>query len=471
MQQLPAAKDSHEPKRRFRSLAYDSPDDVIFGVAPNPVSAGFGLTIGEGAVLPEVDFTLPTMSIEPSTWNEVQHQYQEMSKGVLAKATQLGCSALALEFEHLYELTTHPEWGAEITRQMKSIIEEAHKRHGLRSALRVTVADVREAERPPRMRTGEGFKKILESMEKCATSGADILSIESTGGKELFDKAIMRGDVTAILYSLGVLACSDMRYLWRRVTDITTRHNILAGGDSACAFANTAMQLAHQNYVPRVLAAFVRAVSAVRTLCAFEEGAVGPGKDCGYENPVIKIITGVPIAMEGKSAACAHSSPLGNIASAVCDLWTNESVQNVRLLGGQAPEVCTEMLIYDCRLMNTAHVLRQSKILRKLLIESDHYRDPQALFLDPDICFPLAKAIVSESDDYARTLKAASFACSTMRDVTNKNLLSTSAAESKWLDRIEKALASMPKTPEELEPEIKKNWGQTFVPEEYGLNT
>jgi hypothetical protein len=58
-----------------------------------------------------------------------------------------------------------------------------------------------------------------------------------------------------------------------------------------------------------------------------------------------------------------------------------------------------------------------------------------------------------------------------MRDVTNKNLLSTSAAESKWLDRIEKALASMPKTPEELEPEIKKNWGQTFVPEEYGLNT
>ena len=78
----------------------------------------------------------------------------------------------------------------------------------------------------------------------------------------------------------------------------------------------------------------------------------------------MKIIAGVPIAMEGKSAACAHSSPLGNIASAVCDFWTNESVQNVRLLGGQAPDVFTEMLIYDCRLMNTARETHNAKMLR-----------------------------------------------------------------------------------------------------------
>ena len=72
---------------------------------------------------------------------------------------------------------------------------------------------------------------------------------------------------------------------------------------------------------------------------------------------------------------------VGNISSAMCDLWTNESVQNVRLLGGQAPEVCAEMLIYDCRLMNTAHDLHESKVLRRLFVESDRYRDPQALFL------------------------------------------------------------------------------------------
>jgi methanol--5-hydroxybenzimidazolylcobamide Co-methyltransferase len=460
-----------EPRQRYNSLAYGSSDDVIFGVAPKPVSAGLGLTIGGGAVLPEVDFTLPTMSIESSTLREVQSQYDGMSKMVLQRAVQLGCSALAIEVEHLYELTTHPEWGAEITRLVKSNIEDACKKYGLHAALRVTVADVREADRPPKMRTGEGFRKIMEAMERCAESGADILSIESTGGKELFDKAIMRGDVTAIIYSLGVLACSDMRYLWRNITDVTTEHKILAGGDSACAFANTAMQLAHQNYIPRVLAAFVRAISAVRTLCAFEEGAVGPGKDCGYENPVIKIITGAPIAMEGKSAACAHSSPLGNIASAMCDLWTNESVQNVRLLGGQAPEVFAEMLIYDCRLMNAASSLQRAKMLRRLYVESDRYRDPQAIFLDPEVCFSLAKVIVSESDDYHRMLRAADFACSTLQDAKRNKLLSMSAAESKWLDRIGHVVASVPENPEELGPEIMKVWGQVFLPHEYGIGS
>jgi methanol--5-hydroxybenzimidazolylcobamide Co-methyltransferase len=118
----------------------------------------------------------------------------------------------------------------------------------------------------------------------------------------------------------------------------------VSGGDSACGFANTAMQLAHQKMLPEVLAAVVRAMSAVRSLAAFEQGAVGPSKDCAYEGPVIKAITGCPISMEGKSASCAHFSPLGNIAAAMCDLWSNESVQNVRLLSGNAPEVFTELL-------------------------------------------------------------------------------------------------------------------------------
>ena len=458
-----------KPSRQFRGLAYKSSDDVIFGEAPNPVSAGFGVIVGGGQVLPEVDFTLPTMTIAPNTWQDVQTQFQQMIKGVLTRAAQLDCSALGLEIEHLYELTTNPEWGANITRQAKSIMEETYRKNGLRSSLRVTVADVREVDRPPKMRTGTGFSKIMESMEKCATSGADILTIESTGGKELFDKAIMKGDIQAILYSLGVLGCSDMRYLWQHITTVAAKHQVIPGGDSACAFANTSMQLANQNYIPKVLSALVRAISSVRTLCAFEEGAVGPGKDCGYENPVMKIIAGVPIAMEGKSAACAHSSPLGNIASAVCDFWTNESVQNVRLLGGQAPDVFTEMLIYDCRLMNTAQKMSQAKTLRKLLVESDRHKDPQAIFLDPEVCFGLAESIVAESDDYRRILSAASFACRAMHEAMDNKILETSAIEAKWLDRIEKAVSSMPDNPDELLTSITKSWPGVFIPQEYGL--
>ncbi len=232
-----------EPKHPYRDLAYDSPDDVVFGFAPKPVTCGFGVTIGAGEVLPEIDFSLPVMPINHQTWSEVQRQYQEMTKGVLARAQRLGCHTLALEIEHLYEMTTEPQWGAALTKQVKSIMEKTYRQNGLRSALRVTVADVRQRENPPKLRTGEGFQKVTEALEVCAASGTDILSIESTGGKEVFDQAIVRGDIAAVLFSIGVLACRDVRFLWRHVSETALKHGVLAGGDSACAFANTAMQL------------------------------------------------------------------------------------------------------------------------------------------------------------------------------------------------------------------------------------
>jgi methanol---5-hydroxybenzimidazolylcobamide Co-methyltransferase len=81
---------------------------------------------------------------------------------------------------------------------------------------------------------------------------------------------------------------------------------------------------------------------------------VGPDKDCGYEGPFLKAITGIPISMEGKTAACAHFSPIGNISCACTDLWSNESVQNIKLLSGMAPTAYMEQLEYDVRLMNQA---------------------------------------------------------------------------------------------------------------------
>src|SRR6185369_249018 len=167
-------------------------------------------------------------------------------------------------------------------------------------------------------------------------------------------EALVYCDIPGIVFALGVLAPLDVGWLWDRIAVHCAGTRAVPGGDSACGFANTAMQLAHQRLLPEVLAAVVRAMSAVRSLAAFEHGAVGPSKDCAYEGPILKAITGCPISMEGKSATCAHFSPIGNIAAAMCDLWSNESVQNVRLLSGNAPEAFAEMLAYDCRLMNTA---------------------------------------------------------------------------------------------------------------------
>jgi methanol--5-hydroxybenzimidazolylcobamide Co-methyltransferase len=94
---------------------------------------------------------------------------------------------------------------------------------------------------------------------------------------------------------------------------IARKHGVHCAGDTACGFGNTAMVLAEQKMIPRVFAAVVRAISAVRTLVCYQCGAVGPGKDCGYENPILKAITGFPMAMEGKTAACAHFSPLAGL--------------------------------------------------------------------------------------------------------------------------------------------------------------
>ena len=256
----------------------------------------------------------------------------------------------------------------------------------------------------------------------------------------------MYGNIPGIVFALGVLAPRDMAWLWDNISSICGRGDrmVVPGGDTACGFANTAMQLAHQKMLPEVLAAVVRAMSAARSLVAFEHGAIGPSKDCAYEGPVIKAITGCPIAMEGKSATCAHFSPLGNIASAMCDLWSNESVQNVRLLSGNAPEAYAETLAYDCRLMNVATARNQALTLRDWLTESDEWLSPQAAILSPRAVCRIAEAIVGAPDTYRRTVAAGQTAVAILREGQAAGTLKLAPKERNWLDRIEKELQSSP---------------------------
>ncbi len=452
-----------------KSLAYESPDDLVFGVAKRVVKCGQGVVIGGGEVLPEVNFTLPPMPIRKETLPEVRRRFHEMVTRILQRAIHLSQEMLVLEFEQLYEMTKNPEWGALIASDIKKVMDEFNQRHGIKSALRVTVADIRDEERPPKMRSGEPLAKMLKAFELCSDAGADILSIESTGGKEVSDQAIVEGDIDGLVFALGVLAPRDMEFLWANIVEIAKRYGIVAGGDTACGFANTAMQLAHQGLIPKVIAAFMRLLSAPRSLVAVEMGATGPLKDCGYENPIIKIIAGVPISMEGKSSACAHSSPLGNIAAAVCDLWSNESVQDVRLLGGFAPEVFTEILIYDCRMMNTAAKNGQAKCLRDLFVESDRNRDPQALMLDLKVMHEAAKRIVASGDDYSRTVAMANLVVEVLQRAVDDELIPLPERERRWLTLVSEAVQNLPETKEKLTERALAHWSGVFIPDEYGL--
>jgi methanol--5-hydroxybenzimidazolylcobamide Co-methyltransferase len=461
--------DATDGAQRFTSLCITDPDELVFGRAPKPVDCGLGLRIGAGAVYPEVNFSLPAMALNESTRAETLRIYEEASRAVVARALALQAPGLVIEFEHLPPMTDSPDWGAEITQRLASVLRDAHETTGLRCALRVTPVDVRTGSRPPQLRSGRHWEAVRESLALCAEAGAHILSVESIGGKEVSDEALLRGDLEGIVLALGVLGPRDMAWLWDEIVSLSQSRSVVPGGDTACGFANTAMQLAHQKLLPETLAAVVRVMGAARSLVAFEHGAVGPSKDCAYEGPILKAIAGCPLSMEGKAAACAHFSPVGNIAASMCDLWSNESVQHVPLLSGSAPEAFAEVLIYDCRLMNEALQRGQEKTLRDLLVSSDVYGSPQALVLSPEAAVAIGSSIVAEQDDYRRTLKGGLAAATLIREAVDASLLSLSRAERRWLERIQSTLASLPQEEEELRERVASTYGYLYDPASYAL--
>lgn len=433
-------------------LAVNDMEAFIYGCAPRPVTCGNGLVIGSGRVVPELNFTLPAMDLNQQTWPAAVREYEDMIQQVVKRAEALHAPDLLVEFETLPPMTIHPEWGLEITRLLADSLKQVADRCGMRTALRLTPNDTREFERPPLMRRGGYWESMLSFFQQAGAAGADLLSIESTGGKEVCDDALVNADLRGVVFALGVLGCRDMKFLWENIVQCCEGTGVLPAGDSACGFANTAMVLADKQMIPALFAAVVRVVSVPRALVAFTAGAVGPSKDCAYEGPYMKALAGVPISMEGKSAACAHLSPVGNISQAVCDCWSNESVQNVQLLSGKAPTVSMEQLIYDCRLMNTARASSEADAhrLRDWLVESDSALDPQAYVLRPDVVLRISEKLVAAPNPYAQTRLAAQCAVEELRAGYEQGAVRISDRDAPWIDMMAMALEDIPETEEEL---------------------
>ncbi|MDO8544458.1 MAG: methyltransferase MtaB domain-containing protein [Opitutaceae bacterium] len=457
---------------KYRQLAIAHADDLLFGHAPKPLATRRGMRIGGGLVYPELNFTLPTMEVTTATMPVVTRHYRDIITSALRRAVELEAPGVVIEFETVPPMTATPAIGLEIVQILLAAMDETWRRHGLKSVLRMTPNDNREFARPPVMRSGEHWEKMLELFEGSARAGAEWLSIESVGGKELHDDALMNCDLGQVIFALCVLGVRDMEFVWQTLAGVARRHGAICAGDTACGFGNTAMVLAEQKMIPRVFAAVVRAITAVRTLVCYENGAVGPGKDCGYENPYLKAITGYPMAMEGKTAACAHFSPLGNIASAYADTWSNESVQNVRLLAGPAPTCSLEQLIYDCRLMNRA--LGEGKAaaltLRRWLVESDAALDPQAWVLTPDSVMTIASAIVAEPDHYRAGVAAARTAVGLLRAGHAAGRLKIAGRELGFLDSMTAQLDELPADEGAfIDQQMAVADSSKYLPAEYGL--
>jgi methanol--5-hydroxybenzimidazolylcobamide Co-methyltransferase len=458
--------------KTYTTLAIDRSDALMFGQAPYPVTCGHDLTIGAGTVYPEINFTLPPMELTQASMPSVTEQYERIIAGVCQRAVDLQTPGLVVEFELLPPMTSQPAWGESVVAVLRRALDDHHDKYGLRSALRVTPTDVRDGERPIRRRSGPYWEAMRESFRRCVSGGADMLSIESTGGKELCDEALLRCDLQTTLVALSVLGVRDMAFLWDEIVAACQGTPCLPAGDSACGFANTAMVLADRRMIPKVYATLVRTTSAVRSLVAYERGAVGPSKDCAYEGPFLKAITGVPVSLEGKSAACAHPSSLGNIAAATADLWSNESVQNVRLLGGDAPVVSVEQLIYDCRLMNaaTADGPDAARRLRDWMVASDASLDPQAYIFTPENIIRLARVIVGAKGAFTRSCATAAATLDILRDGAADGTLQLDARERKWLDMLQRQLEMILADEAEAIHAASLGTKRDLIPSEYGVS-
>jgi methanol--5-hydroxybenzimidazolylcobamide Co-methyltransferase len=61
---------------KYKKLALEKPKDLIFGTAPHPVTTKRGLEIGGGDVYPELNFTLPAISINEANMPEIRRLKQ-----------------------------------------------------------------------------------------------------------------------------------------------------------------------------------------------------------------------------------------------------------------------------------------------------------------------------------------------------------------------------------------------------------
>ncbi len=439
-------------RKIFRALAYQNPDEFIYANAKWPVRLKNGMVIGGGTLYPEINFTLPAMRIEAGTMPEVIKNYREIMDGICSRSRDLQVPGFVAEIETLPDMTFEPKWGIEVCKTVIGVIREYADKYGITGAVRITPNDIREGRDLTHMWHGRHWDNMMETFQGCADAGADLMAIESVGGKEVHDEAVMYCDIGKSIFALSVLGCRDMEKLWPRIIGIADGAGAVASGDTACGFANTAMVLADKNYIPKVFAATVRVMSAVRSLVAVECGARGPHKDCGYEGVYVKAISGTPISMEGRTSACAHLSPVGNVAGCLADLWSNESIQNIKLLGGMAPTVSFEQLAYDCRLMNAAtkRGTKAALLMRDLLADSDSSLDPQAYVLRPDVVLEISKEIIGENGDYARTKKAAEITLKKLAEAHRDGGLHLSEKELGWLDRLAGEVDELPADAQKL---------------------
>ncbi|MDD3232833.1 MAG: methyltransferase MtaB domain-containing protein [Candidatus Methanomethylophilus sp.] len=462
---------------RYTKMAYDCADDMVFGRCKHPISYGFGLKIGAGEVIPEINYApRPGTEKDPAKLRKEYIDY--ISTDALNRAVTAGFPNVQLETEWVSQMNQE-KLSAPVVAGQKEICEKYHEEYGINCGVRQTIPDQREADRG--LRVGQDTlhsypEKFFECCDIACENGADNLSVESVGGKEFADYAVTHGDIVAFLFGVGYLGSIDMEYIWQQMVDIAKRNRCVAGGDTDCSGANVAMFMAGgflDNDVQRTFSAITRCIAAARTLVAWECGATGPDKDCGYEGVICKAIGGKAAAQEGKNCQCAHCDLQGNLIAQCCDLWSNESIEYHPEFGGTSVQCWLGSLGYECSLMNTALQTGQEKTLRDLYMMSDRTRGPEAYVLAYDHAYEIGKAIAANGNNlYLRSKAAAEKAIEILKNGYNTKELMLTKKQYDVLMDADKQISALPTEEDKfVEDCVKKFTGvvPNFNMKNYGL--
>ena len=109
---------------KYDSLMISDPAGLLFGGAPHPVATRSGMVIGGGTVYPELNFTLPPMTIDASSMPEVRQNYRQIISEALRRAAELEAPGVVVEFETLPPMTEFPDLGIEVV----EILLDGHAR-------------------------------------------------------------------------------------------------------------------------------------------------------------------------------------------------------------------------------------------------------------------------------------------------------------------------------------------------------
>ncbi len=117
-------------KNTFKKLAFEKPQDLIFGKSKTPLRYGLDLEVGNGKVIPEVKYFPKPEHLK--TYEETVNTYKLITVDILKRAAELGIRDVQLELELPAQLTKNVKLGGEVTQTQKAIMEEFQdKRQGV----------------------------------------------------------------------------------------------------------------------------------------------------------------------------------------------------------------------------------------------------------------------------------------------------------------------------------------------------